>query len=159
MGMLGGKGETKRAAEPTGLSVISIGTTVRGDVESTGTVKVEGAVEGNVRARQQVLVAREGTVRGDVEATEAVIGGTVHGAIRCQERVEVQSGASIHGDLSTRRIMVAEGATVNGMIRMGDAALGSRSEVRGGQALPGIASTVGPSNPVATPPHSSSSNY
>ncbi len=111
--------QPRGASAPTGaLSIIGAGMTVRGDLDANGVVKIEGAVDGNVRAAAQVLVAKGGSVQGDVDTTEAVVGGTVSGAIRARERVEVQSGASVHGDITTRRIAVAEGGTLNGLIRM-----------------------------------------
>jgi cytoskeletal protein CcmA (bactofilin family) len=51
-----------------------------------------------------------------------VVGGEVHGSISAEERVEVQAGAAVHGDITTRRIAVAEGARLNGLIRMGESA-------------------------------------
>jgi len=119
-----------RPAQPRGvpaatgaLSIIGAGMTVHGDLDANGVVKIEGTVDGNVRAASQVLVAKGGSVQGDVETTEAVVGGTVSGAIRAKERVEVQAGASVHGDITTRRITVAEGGTLNGSIRMDEAAV------------------------------------
>lgn len=120
MGIFGGKSEPRAPSEPAGLSIIAVGLTIRGDLESTGTVKVEGIVEGSVLAKQQVLVARGGIVRGDVLARETVIGGEVHGSINAEDRVEVQAGAAVHGDITTRRIVVSEGARLNGLIRMGE---------------------------------------
>lgn len=141
MGILGSK---KAAAEtttpaPAGLSIIAIGMTVRGDLDSNGVVKVEGTVEGHVSTRAQVLVAKGGQVHGDVDAREAIIGGTVTGAIRAAERVEIQTGAVVAGDVTTRRIMVAEGASLNGQVRMGEEAMerpaSNRTEVvRSGSA-------------------------
>jgi cytoskeletal protein CcmA (bactofilin family) len=93
---------------------------VRGDIETVGVLKVEGAVEGSIQSRVQVLVARGGSVSGDIETVEAVVGGTVRGAIRAQERVEIQSGAVVNGDITTSRIAVAEGGSINGQIRMGE---------------------------------------
>jgi cytoskeletal protein CcmA (bactofilin family) len=119
-----------RAAQPRGtsgpsgaLSIIGAGMTVQGDLDASGVVKIEGTVDGNVRAAAQVLVAKGGSVRGDVETTEAVVGGTVSGAIRARERVEIQAGASVYGDITTRRIAVAEGGTLNGLIRMDETAV------------------------------------
>lgn len=106
------------AAQTGGLSIIGAGMTVRGDLDASGVVKVEGTVEGHVRAAAQVLVAKGGSVQGDIDTIEAVVGGTVSGAVRARDRVEVQSGASVHGDITTRRIAVAEGGTLNGLIRM-----------------------------------------
>ena len=122
MGMFSAKGEREPSAPLGGLSIIAAGMTVRGDIESNNTVKVEGTVNGNVRARQQVLVAKDGIVQGDIEAREAIVGGSVDGAIRAAERVEVQAGAVVKGDITTRRISVAEGGSLNGAIRMGEPA-------------------------------------
>jgi cytoskeletal protein CcmA (bactofilin family) len=109
---------------PSGaLSIIGTGMTVQGDLDANGVVKIEGTVDGDVRAAAQVLVAKGGSVRGDVETTEAVVGGTVNGAIHARERVEIQAGASVYGDITTRRISVAEGGTLNGLIRMDEAAV------------------------------------
>jgi cytoskeletal protein CcmA (bactofilin family) len=101
-----------------GLSIIGAGMTVRGDLETAGVVKVEGIVDGHVRAKAQVLIAKGGLVHGDVETAEAVVGGKVNGAIRASDRVEVQPGAAVDGDITTRRIAVAEGGSLNGLIRM-----------------------------------------
>lgn len=120
MAMFKAKTEGEPATPQGGLSVIAAGMTVRGDIESNGTLKVEGAVHGSVQARQQVLVARGGMVHGDIEAREAIIGGAVDGSIRALERVEIQAGAVVSGDITTRRIAVAEGGSLNGVIRMGE---------------------------------------
>jgi cytoskeletal protein CcmA (bactofilin family) len=147
--------QPRGAAAPTGaLSIIGAGMTVHGDLDANGVVKIEGTVDGHVRAAAQVLVAKGGSVQGDVDTTEAVVGGTVSGAIRARDRVEIQSGASVHGDITTRRIAVAEGGTLNGLIRMDEAAVAreeraaeSKSEARPRPSLPPGAQR--PSTPVA----------
>jgi cytoskeletal protein CcmA (bactofilin family) len=116
-------GQGRNTGAPSGgLSIVGADMTVRGDLETNGVVKVEGTVDGHVKAITQVLVAKGGVVHGDIETTEAVIGGIVNGAIRAKERVEVQAGASVQGDITTRRIAVAEGGSLNGLIRMDDGA-------------------------------------
>ncbi len=114
-----------------GLSIIGAGMTVRGDLETAGVVKVEGTVDGHVKAKAQVLIAKGGLVHGDVETAEAVVGGTVNGAIRASNRVEIQPGASVDGDITTRRIAVAEGGNLNGMIRMDESARAGRETPAG----------------------------
>jgi cytoskeletal protein CcmA (bactofilin family) len=147
MGLFGTKasGETAtvqgKVAAAGGLSIIAAGMTVRGDIESNGIVKVEGAVDGNVHARHQVLVAKGGIVHGDIDAREAIVGGMVNGSIRVAERVEVQSGATVVGDITTRRIAVAEGGTLNGQIRMGEQSGAVES------AAPALAVKVSPAKP------------
>ena len=108
------------------LSIIAAGMTVSGDIESTGVVKVEGRVEGSIRSARQVLVGRQGTVHGDIETREAVIGGSVEGTITGSERVEIQATAAVQGDIITRTIVVAEGGRINGTVRMDEGKPGAR---------------------------------
>lgn len=102
-----------------GLSIIAAGMSVTGGVESDGILKIEGRVQGSVRATRQVLVAKGGLVEGDVFAREAIIGGEVRGNVIATERVEIQPQSTVHGDLTTKILLVQEGGEVNGVVRMG----------------------------------------
>jgi len=132
----------------TSLSIVGAGMTVRGDLDTEGVVKVEGTVDGHVRAGQQVLVAKGGVVHGDIETTEAVVGGAVDGSIVARDRIEVQAGASVAGDVTTRRIAVAEGAMLNGQIKMGDGSVG-RDDKSAARAQPAPSQSRPSTVPVA----------
>ena len=115
-----GREGARTAPREAALSVIAAGTTIIGELNSDGVVKVEGTVMGSVRADRQVLVAKGGRIEGDVYTKEAVVGGEVRGAILADERVEVQASSIIEGDITTQRILVHEGGEVNGHVRMGN---------------------------------------
>ena len=100
------------------LSIIAAGMVVTGDIDSNGVVKIEGRVEGCIRSARQVLVGRQGQVKGDIETREAVIGGMVDGSITASERTEVQGTAKISGDIRTKTIVVVEGGAINGTVKM-----------------------------------------
>lgn len=121
---------TSSIAAGTSLSIIAAGTTIDGDITTEGVIRIEGRVEGAVRAGRQVLVGRQGEVRGDVTTREAVVGGKVQGAINAAERLEVQGTSTIIGDITTKSIAVIEGGKINGTVRITDArdaALGQSS--------------------------------
>lgn len=107
-----------RRSDGVGLTIIAVGTTVFGDLVSDGVVKIEGSIEGSVRAGTQILVAPGAVIRGDTHAAEIVAGGEIHGAVQGGERVEIQAGAVINGDIRTQRIQIADGGRVNGQITM-----------------------------------------
>src|SRR2546430_17305312 len=112
------------APEPeAGLSIIGRGRGVVGDTTADGGVKIEGTVVGTGRGGRQVLVGKGGEVEGDVISREAIIGGEVRGSIRADERIEIQSTSVVHGDVAAKRLLVQEGGEINGVVRMGDAAL------------------------------------
>lgn len=108
-----------RRGETPQLTIIAQGTEITGDISAQGVVKVEGKIEGSIRSAAQVLVAKGGLVRGDINTKEAVLGGHVRGTVHAEERVEVQTTALVEGDIVTRRIQIAEGGQVNGSISMG----------------------------------------
>ncbi len=109
-----------RSGRDKALSIIGSDLTVIGELRTEGVVKIDGVVEGDIKAAHQVLVSKEGAVKGDIQTREAIVGGKVTGSIHAQERVEVQSTAEVNGDITTRRILVHEGGEVNGNIHMGD---------------------------------------
>jgi cytoskeletal protein CcmA (bactofilin family) len=116
------KSEPKSGAiTEAALSIVAAGMRVMGDIETNGVLKIEGTVEGTVRGARQVLVGRQGEVKGDVHAREVVVGGKVDGTITAAERVEVQGTSSVTGDIYTKSIVVLEGGKINGTVRMDDA--------------------------------------
>ena len=106
------------AAEAGGTSVIASGLKIVGDVETSGTLKIEGTVQGSIRGARQVVVGRSGVIQGDIQAEEIVIGGRVKGTVTASERVEIQANSVIEGDVHTRSIVVFEGGLLNGNVRM-----------------------------------------
>ena len=102
------------------ISIIGPGMKIVGDCITDGTVRVEGVVEGNVRAGKAVVIGKEGTVDGSIETQDAVIAGTVKGTITAASRLELQSSCHIEGEVLARRMQLEEGAILNGKVKMGD---------------------------------------
>jgi cytoskeletal protein CcmA (bactofilin family) len=111
--------ENTRRGENPSLSIISSGTTLVGDVDTAGVIKIEGRVQGTVKAAQ-ILLAKGGMIEGNLITKEAVLGGEVTGTVQAEERVEVQATALVNGDIVTRRIAIAEGGQVNGIVSTGE---------------------------------------
>ena len=110
----------KASGNETAMSVIAQGMRIVGDVECVGVLKIEGIIEGSVRGARQVLLGRQGEVRGDLQAREVVVGGRVDGTVVGLERVEIQGTAVVTGDVHTKSIVVLEGGRINGALRMDD---------------------------------------
>ena len=106
------------AGSESAVSTIAHDMKIVGDVSCSGVIRIEGHVEGSVKGARQVLVGRQGMVKGDVSAREAIIGGKIEGSVTASERVEVQGTALINGDLYAKSMLVQEGGRINGAIRM-----------------------------------------
>ena len=112
------KSDTHGGTSAAALSIIAAGMHITGDVETNGTIKVDGRIDGSVVGARQMMLGRNGAIHGNVHADEVVIGGLVDGAIAADDRLELQSSAVVNGDIDTKSIVVMEGARINGVVRM-----------------------------------------
>ncbi len=101
------------------VSIIGPGMQVVGDCTSDGVVRIEGKVEGLIRAAKSVVVGKEGLVNGDVETQDLIVAGRVTGTITAQSRVELQASCHVEGDIRSRRVKLEEGGRVEGRLHMG----------------------------------------
>jgi cytoskeletal protein CcmA (bactofilin family) len=102
------------------ISIVGPGMRIKGDCDTEGTLRIEGTVEGSVRAGKAVVVGKDGIVHGDINTQDAVIGGRVTGTVTAESRLELQATCIIDGEIRARRIKLDEGGKVNGKVAMGE---------------------------------------
>jgi cytoskeletal protein CcmA (bactofilin family) len=119
----------RRPARPAqnGYSVIDNQLSISGDIHTEGTIRIDGRIEGTLHRADTLIVGSGGTVVGNIEAREVVIGGTIYGSLSVNGRVEVQASATIQGDIHAAAVMLEEGGTVRGHLVI--AAKGSEAEL------------------------------
>lgn len=100
------------------ISIVGPGMKVVGDCETDGTLRIEGAVQGTVRAAKAVVIGRDGLVIGDVITQDAVVSGRVEGSVTAESRLELQASCQIDGEVYTPRLQLEEGAVLNGSVNM-----------------------------------------
>ncbi|MBI2485329.1 polymer-forming cytoskeletal protein [Candidatus Uhrbacteria bacterium] len=103
------------------LTTIATGVKVEGDFVSEGDVVIEGEVSGTVKTKAHLHVGGGARISADVSAKSAVIAGSVVGNLAVEERLELQEGSSVEGDIRTSILSIAPGARVNGHLAMGPA--------------------------------------
>ena len=134
------------------VSIIGPGMKVVGDCSSDGTIRVEGRVEGSVKATKSVVVGKDGMVKGDIVTQDAIIAGTVSGSVSAESRIELQATCRVQGDIRSRRVKLDEGGQVDGQLHMG---------ASGSAASPKLAPAVQQSSgekPAETPPSATKMN-
>jgi cytoskeletal protein CcmA (bactofilin family) len=93
--------------------------TINGDLTGEEDLVIEGKVEGKVTLpNSQLTIGANGTIKAEVQAKSVVVIGRVAGNVRGTERVEIQATGIVEGDVVAPRLVVAEGAVVNGSIQM-----------------------------------------
>lgn len=102
------------------ISIIGPGMRIVGDCETDGTVRIEGNVEGSVRAGKAVVVGKDGHVSGDIVTQDAVVSGRVQGTLTAESRLELQATSRVEGEVFARRMQLEDGAVLNGTVQMGE---------------------------------------
>lgn len=100
------------------VSVVAPGMTILGDVTCDGTVRVEGKIEGSIKATKSVVVGKGGRITGDIETQDVVVAGTVIGTVAGASRVELQETCKVEGDIRSRRVKLDEGGQIEGRLHM-----------------------------------------
>ena len=90
---------------------------ISGDVSSSGTVVVEGAVVGDLDG-EKVILGEKSFVQGNIRAVVISVAGRVEGDLSGKETVEIKSKARILGNIRTRSLSIMEGAVFNGTCDM-----------------------------------------
>jgi cytoskeletal protein CcmA (bactofilin family) len=109
--------DTHRGLEKTvniGKSVI-----IKGELNGSEDLTIEGAVEGKIELRQNVLtIGPNGKIKAQVFAKSVVILGEVTGNVTASEKVDIRDNGSVDGDITAPRVAIAEGAHFRGSIDM-----------------------------------------
>jgi cytoskeletal protein CcmA (bactofilin family) len=100
------------------LNIIGTETRLKGDLESTGDIRIDGSIEGHVTVNQRLVLGEGGIIKGDIEAKDAVVAGLLQGNIRVEQTLVLKASARIEGDISTDKIVIESGAQFNGRCSM-----------------------------------------
>lgn len=112
--------QQQQQARDNVISIIGPGMRVVGDCETDGTLRIEGTVDGTVRAGKAVVIGKDGVVNGDVNTQDAIVGGRVNGAVIAESRLELQATSVVEGEIRARRIKLDEGGRINGTVQVGE---------------------------------------
>jgi len=109
--------ETRNGASAECTSLIAAGTQIRGDVQFTGRLHIDGKVEGSIRAEDGdavLTLSNQAQVVGEIVAPHIVINGAVNGDVTAGERLELASNARVEGNVYYKVLEMSAGAQING---------------------------------------------
>ena len=100
-------------------NTISKDTSIEGNVQTSGNLRVEGKILGNIRAKSKVVLGSSAKVEGKIFAQNADIEGTVKGTVQVEGLLTLKSNANIKGDIHTGKLVMEAGAQFDGKCKMG----------------------------------------
>ena len=113
----------KEAESTTGQgslnSILGQGCKMKGDIELQGTIRIDGDFDGSIECPETLIIGKSGTVKADVKVKNAIIGGKLVGNIAASNKIELQTGSHVQGDIQTARLVIDEGVYFDGNCKMG----------------------------------------
>ena len=102
-----------------GNTLIGSGTNISGDIVSSGDIRIDGNLVGNIKGHAKVVIGSTGVVMGDIDCLNADIQGKVHGKLTVTDMLNLRGDANIEGDIHAGRLLIEPNVTFNGHCHMG----------------------------------------
>ena len=115
-----GYASTSQSLPGTGR-LVNIGQTIfiKGELTGTEDLTIEGRVEGKIELKDHNLtIGPNGKIKADVYAKSIIITGEVLGNAYASEKVEITNSGVLQGDITSPRIVIADGAQFKGSVDM-----------------------------------------
>ncbi len=102
------------------INLIGVGTSITGDVESTGDIRIDGSLNGNIRTKGKVVVGTTGNVKGEIICKNADVEGKIEGKVTVHELLTLKSTSLIQGDIIAKKLAIEPGAKFTGSCQMSE---------------------------------------
>lgn len=116
-------GEVQTAADDPNV-VIGPGARFDGLLSFWGRARIEGVLRGEIAAEGLLEVGPDASVTARIEVDVLVVEGLVEGEVAARERVEIRAGGRVTATVRTRRLVLAEGGSLDGQLVMTGRATG-----------------------------------
>ena len=103
---------------PQSANLIQAGTSITGDIESNGNIRIDGNIKGIINTSGKVILGSTGSVDGDIICINADIEGRANGNIKVKELLTLKATALVNGEIYTDKLSIEPGAKFTGTCRM-----------------------------------------
>ncbi|MCL1911374.1 MAG: polymer-forming cytoskeletal protein [Leptospirales bacterium] len=99
-------------------STIGSGSVFEGKFYISGSLRIDGKFEGEIKTDEELVVGVTGKVKTDITAKSVVIAGTVIGNIRAEEGVQLLETGKVLGDITSPSVLMQKGVVVVGNVQI-----------------------------------------
>ncbi|MCU0460061.1 MAG: polymer-forming cytoskeletal protein [Bacteroidales bacterium] len=112
------------------VNLISQGTEITGDIKSSGDIRVDGVLNGNMITKGKVVIGPTGRIKGEVECKNSEVSGMVDGKITVSQLLNLKATSKINGTIVTGKLSIEPGAVFTGNCAMKDGENGGTAAAR-----------------------------
>ena len=101
------------------INSISFGSTLSGDLISSGDVRIDGVLNGSIKTEGRLVLGDKGIIEGEVTCASAIIAGELKATIVVKELLTLKSTAKLSGEIIAGKLAIEPGAVFSGKCSMG----------------------------------------
>ncbi len=100
------------------INLIGTGTTIEGNIISSGDIRIDGSLIGNLTTKGKLIVGDTGKVSGEVNCKNFEVEGTIDGKVFVSELLSLRAKSKVLGDITTSKLAIEPGAVFTGKCDM-----------------------------------------
>lgn len=100
------------------INLIGTGTTIDGNIISSGDIRIDGILKGNLSTKGKVIVGETGKITGEINCKNFEVEGSVDGKVFVIDLLSLRSKSKILGDITTSKLAIEPGAVFTGKCDM-----------------------------------------
>ncbi len=108
----------QKETDHTAINLVGSGTTIKGEINSKGDVRVDGKIVGEVRSQGKIVVGDTGVIEGDIFCVNADFSGRIHGKADVSELLSLKASSVFIGDIIANKLSIEPGARFTGNCSM-----------------------------------------
>lgn len=91
---------------------------VVGSFSGSGLLKLDGSIEGDIHWEDDIILGFTSTCQSNICCKNAIISGSLHGNITCENILTIESSGKIYGDITVSHLIIKEGGMLDGKCTM-----------------------------------------
>ena len=91
----------------------------KGELEFESAAKILGSFEGSIKSKGRIHIADGSECKATVAAKEVAVEGKIEGNVEAGDKIELKPKGTVVGDIHAARMVMAEGASINGHCHIG----------------------------------------
>ncbi len=90
------------------------GTSVTGELQFSGTLRIDGEFHGSITTSDKLIVGERGQIHADIKVGETEVYGKISGNVDSKKRIEIHATGRIQGEVRTPVLVIEEGGAFDG---------------------------------------------
>lgn len=113
-------GRNNSEQEQNAINIIRNGTTLEGSIKSSGDIRIDGCLKGNLKCEGKLVIGNSGIIEGEIICKNADVSGKMIGNVYVKELLQLKSTSILEADISTNKLSIEPGSKFTGTCKMGE---------------------------------------